>query len=167
MSSARQAGFEAFVRRDAAALLRTALALTGQAQDAEDLLQAALERMSRRWGRGAERDPVAYCRTVLARLAVDRWRARQRRPALLLTAAVPERATHGQHDAGLEPELLAALRALPARQRAVVALRYLEDLSEQETAAVLGIATGTVKSQAAKGLARLRLSLPMDVDEGA
>ena len=167
MTGARQAGFEVFVRLEAPRLLRIAVGLTGQAQDAEDLLQVALERVSRRWGRGAEQEPVAYCRTVLARLAVDRWRARQRRPALLLTAAVPDRAAPGDGEVGVEPALLEALRALPPRQRAVVALRYLEDLSEQETAAALGAALGTVKSQAAKGLARLRMSLPVDVDEGA
>jgi RNA polymerase sigma-70 factor (sigma-E family) len=163
----QRTGFEAFVRLEAGRLLRTAIALTGHPHDAEDLLQVALERVARRWGRGAELDPSAYCRTVLARLAVDRWRAVQRRPGLVLTALVPERAALPAADVDLSGDLLAALRDLPARQRAVVALRYLEDLSEQETAAALGIAVGTVKSQASKGLARLRAAAATGVHEGA
>lgn len=133
-----------------------AVGLTGHAQDGEDLLQTALSRVARRWGKGAEVQPVAYARSVMARLAVDRWRAAQRRPRLLLTGAVPERTAQQPDRALLDEDLLATLRALPPRQRAVVVLRYLQDLSEQQTADALGVSVGTVKSASAKALARLR-----------
>ena len=164
----QQALFEQFVRREAPALLRTALGLTGHRQDAEDLLQAALERVSRRWGRGAEESPGAYCRTVLAHLAVDRYRAARRRPALLLTGTPPDEPASDAPAEPLSDELLRALRALPPRQRAVVALRCLEDMSEQQTADVLGVSVGTVKSQTSKGLARLRAAVgDVRLSEGA
>lgn len=92
----------------------------------------------------------------MARLAVDRWRAARRRPRLLLTGAVPERTAAQPDRVLLEEDLLAALRALPPRQRAVVVLRYLQDLSEQQTADALSISVGTVKSTSSKALARLR-----------
>jgi RNA polymerase sigma-70 factor (sigma-E family) len=159
--------FEQFVRACARQLLVIAVGLTGHAQDGEDLLQVALVRVARRWGKGAEAQPVSYTRAVMARLAVDRWRAAQRRPRLMLTGAVPDRtaAPHGDRpDAGV----LAALRALPPRQRAVVVLRYLEDLSEQQTADALAISVGTVKSTSFKALARLRAAGVTDpVDQEA
>jgi RNA polymerase sigma-70 factor (sigma-E family) len=157
--------FEQFVRAHARQLLVVAVGLTGHAQDGEDLLQSALVRVARRWGKGAEEQPVAYTRAVMARLSVDRWRAAQRRPRLVLTAAVPDRTASQPHGAGLDADLLAALRALPPRQRAVVVLRYLEDLSEQQTADALAVSVGTVKSASSKALARLRaagVSEPVD-----
>jgi RNA polymerase sigma-70 factor (sigma-E family) len=163
-----EASFEPFVRAHARQLLVIAVGLTGHAQDGEDLLQAALVRVARRWGKGAEAQPVSYTRAVMARLAVDRWRAAQRRPRLVLTGAVPDRTAVQPHGDHLDPGVLAALRALPPRQRAVVVLRYLEDLSEQQTADVLAISVGTVKSASFKALARLRAAGVTDpVDEKA
>jgi RNA polymerase sigma-70 factor (sigma-E family) len=160
--------FEQFVRAHARQLLLVAVGLTGHAQDGEDLLQSALVRVARRWGRGAEEQPVAYTRAVMARLAVDRWRAAQRRPRLVLTGAVPDRPEEQPHDDRLDADLLAALRALPPRQRAVVVLRYLEDLSEHQTADVLAVSIGTVKSASSKALARLRgAGVATAVDEEA
>jgi RNA polymerase sigma-70 factor (sigma-E family) len=163
-----EASFELFVRAHARQLLVVAVGLTGHAQDGEDLLQAALVRVARRWGKGAEAHPVAYTRAVMARLAVDRWRSAQRRPWLMLTGAVPDRTAAQPHGDRPDAGVLAALRALPPRQRAVVVLRYLEDLSEQQTAEALAISVGTVKSASFKALARLRAAgVTNPVDEEA
>lgn len=152
--------FEQFVHRHARELLLLAVGLTGHAEDGEDLLQTALVRVASKWGRGAEQNPVAYTRTVLTRLSVDRWRAARRRPQLLLVPDPPEVLAGVDPGGAASDALLDALRGLPTRQRAVLALRYIEDLSEQQTAQVLGISVGTVKSTASRALARLRTSEP-------
>lgn len=156
MNAQQQAAFEGFVSASFPSLFSTALGLTGHREDAEDLLQAALERVARRWSRGAEENPAAYCQTVLVRLAVDRHRARQRRPRLVLSERLPDVAAVASGTEGLSEDVLSALRSLPRGQRLAVALRCLEDMSEQQTAALLGVSVGTVKSQTSKGLARLR-----------
>jgi RNA polymerase sigma-70 factor (sigma-E family) len=138
-------------------LLHAAIALTGNRTDAEDLLQAAVERLLRK--RTQIDDLEAYLRRVLFNLAADGWRrrdARNRTPRLLPS----------QSRAGVEPDpvsradlrdaLMRALRALPAQQRAVVVLRYWEQLTQAETAELLGCSEGAVKSAASRGLARLR-----------
>jgi RNA polymerase sigma-70 factor (sigma-E family) len=151
--------FEDFVRARSASLLRTAYLLAGQNRaEAEDLLQLALERAYRHWDRvcGAD-EPERYVRAILATTSADRWRRVARRAEQPLLAAgggpaVPDR-TAEIDDLDY---LMRALAGLPPRQRAVLVLRYLDDLSEVETARMLGCAVGTVKSQAARGLARLR-----------
>jgi RNA polymerase sigma-70 factor (sigma-E family) len=142
-------------------LMRVAVALTGRREDAEDLLQAALERLLRNW-RGVQGDTEGYLRRTLYNLAADGWRRRGtwRRKVPLLRA---ERATGGA-DTGaggtaqvdLRDTLVRLLRQLPPRQRAVIVLRYWEQLSETEVAAMLGCSEGTVKSAASRGLRRLR-----------
>ncbi|MFE0731554.1 SigE family RNA polymerase sigma factor [Streptomyces antibioticus] len=149
--------FQEFVRARWSRLVRTAYLLTGDVHHAEDLTQTALAKAYRSWRRIARSDnPEAYVRRMLVTCNSDRFR--KRRVAEALTAAPPERV--GQNDpAGRLSErgsLMAGLALLPARQRAVVVLRYWEDLSEAEVAEVLGCSTGTVKSQASKGLAKLR-----------
>ena len=141
-------------------LMATALALTGDRADAEDLLQTALERLLRHRRRitGTE----AYLRRTLYNLAADGWRRRgawQRKIPIL-------RAEHLRGGAGAAPdgtatvdqrdELVQLLRQLPPRQRAVILLRYWEQYSEAETAEVLGCSQAAVKSAASKGLQRLR-----------
>lgn len=158
-------GFAEFVLARQAALLRTAYLLTGQAQDAEDLVQTTLVKVVPQWRRIRD-DPEPYVRRVLVNENVSRWRRRRWREHA--TDVLPEALT----DEPDRAELLAvrdALRALAPRQRAVLVLRYYEGLSEAEIAAVLGIAPGTVKSQARDGLARLRQALPADeaAEEGA
>lgn len=144
------ADFEGFVfaRRDA--LLRTAYLLTGDHHDAEDLVQSALIKVVPKWARIKDR-PEPYVRKVLARESVNRWRGRRWRE--VTTDLVPE-TTH--HDSVDRIALLEDLRGLSPRQRAVLVLRYFDDLTEADTAAALGISVGTVKSQAHDALAHLR-----------
>jgi RNA polymerase sigma-70 factor (sigma-E family) len=144
--------FDEFVVGRSAALLRTAVLLTGDRYDAEDLVQTALLRTARHWPRALE-NPDAYVRRVLVNLAYDRSRQRRRHPEV--PGDVPDRAV----DAGQgedRDELLRMLAELPARQRATVVLRFWEDLSVAETATLLGCSEGTVKSTTSKALANLR-----------
>ncbi|MBN1094100.1 SigE family RNA polymerase sigma factor [Blastococcus sp. TML/M2B] len=152
-----EAEFADFVEQWSPALLRVAFLLTGDRWLAEDLLQTSLLKTSRRWSRLA--DPQAaypYVRRVLVTTHAG-WR-RRRRVGEVLTDRLPERAAS---EAGpVEPgRAVAALATLPPRMRAVVVLRYHEDLSEAATAAALGCSVGSVKSQASRGLARLRALL--------
>jgi RNA polymerase sigma-70 factor (sigma-E family) len=143
--------FRRFVELRYRQLLRTAYLLTGSEHLAEDLLQSALLATMSRW-RKMER-PEAYVRRVMVNQLVSRWRRRQ--IIEVLTAVLPERAAPTDQPE-LRDELWQALRKLPARMRAVLVLRYWEDLSESETADALGCSVGSVKSQASRGLARLR-----------
>lgn len=152
------AGFEQFVAARRTALLRSAYLLTGNHDDAEDLVQVALVKAVPHWHRIAGR-PEPYVRRILARESISRWRRRRWRE--VATDQLPERVQPvGDHD---DPDLRAALARLAPRQRAVIVLRYYEDLTERQTADALGVSVGTVKSQARDGLARLRTLLP-DLD---
>jgi len=157
-----QAAFSAFVRARSPALLRTAYLLTGDAMLAEDLLQTALVKTLLAWQRIRDRDQVdAYVRRVMVNTQVTWWRRRWRlelpaasladRPVADASAEVDER-----------DRLRRALAKLPVRQRTVVVLRYFDDLSEADTAALLGCSVGTVKSQSARALAKLRAALVLD-----
>jgi RNA polymerase sigma-70 factor (sigma-E family) len=149
-------GFTEFVVARQAALLRTAYLLTGHAQDAEDLVQIALVKIVPQWRRIAG-NPEPYVRRVLVNENISRWRRRRWREHS--TDRVPELLAHDPDVAELVA-VRGALASLAPRQRAVLVLRYYEGLSEREIADQLGIATGTVKSQARDGLARLRAALP-------
>jgi RNA polymerase sigma-70 factor (sigma-E family) len=148
-------GLDTFLADRGTALLRTAVLLAGSKEAGEDLLQIALERALRRWPR-LDGNPEGYLRRTLYHLAVDSWRWRSRHPEVGLPSDV---ALDG-HDlaAGVElrEALVQALAALPARQRAVLVLRYFEQLTEVEIADTLGCSAGAVKSAAARGLQRLR-----------
>jgi RNA polymerase sigma-70 factor (sigma-E family) len=139
------------------ALLRFGVVLTGSGPDAEDLVQAALARTAARWRSVRSRDhPEAYVRQAMVRLHVNR-----RRGLLWRERPVSDVPDWGVEAAGIEAvpvrlAVWAALGTLPARQRAVLVLRYYEDLSEVEISRVLGCSPGTVKSQAAKALRALR-----------
>jgi RNA polymerase sigma-70 factor (sigma-E family) len=162
VSDPDQRGFEEFVAARRAALLRTAYLLTGSHADAEDLVQAALVSCVPHWSRIAER-PEPYVRQVLARESVTRWRRRRWRETA--TDPLPEPDASAP-DVDQREALRSALGTLAPRQRAVVVLRYYEDLTEKETAAVLGIAVGTVKSQARDGLGTVRRLVPgLDTEE--
>jgi RNA polymerase sigma-70 factor (sigma-E family) len=154
--------FREFVELRYVELLRTAYLLTGARPAAEDLVQTALLRAMRRWSRID--DPVAYLRRVMVNQRTSGWR-RAARLTEQLTAHLPERADGADLAEGVatRDELVRALAELPPKMRAVLVLRYWEDLSEAETAELLGCSVGTVKSQASRGLARLRIGLEVDL----
>jgi RNA polymerase sigma-70 factor (sigma-E family) len=140
-------------------LLAAATALAGSRQDGEDLLQAALERVLRK-PRQVQGDVEGYLRRVLYNLAADGWRRRGTWKQKLLPVLRAESVTTAAPDPATEvdrrDELVRLLGQLPPRQRAVIVLRYWEQCSETETAALLGCSEGTVKSAASRGLAHLR-----------
>jgi RNA polymerase sigma-70 factor (sigma-E family) len=146
-----------------AALHRTAYLLAGDWAHAEDLVQTALAKACLAWPRIAAGAHEAYTRKVLANTATSWWRRRWHgeRP----TDRVPDRT--GEVDPGQrrveQDEMWQRIRALPPRQRAVLVLRYYEDLTTTETAQLLGVSVGTVKSQSAKALATLRTQLEFEV----
>jgi len=153
-------GFEEFVAARGQRLLRVAWLLTGDAHLAEDLLQTVLARVWPKWHRLADENPEAYVRKALVHTHASWWRRRWR--GEVPHAELPDHAGQSDPfaDVDLEQALASAIRALPVRQRAVVVLRYFEDLSVAETAEVLGCTEGTVKSQASKALHALRGRLP-------
>jgi RNA polymerase sigma-70 factor (sigma-E family) len=156
----KRSSFEEFAGAHSAGLIKLGLMVSGDRGRAEDAAQEALVRLYQRWSRVD--DPLAYARRIVVNATRDDWRR-------------AERAVRAHDDAGrlarfdevddaeasfLERDaLLAALTALPHRQRAVIVLRYLSELTEAETATVLEISVGTVKSQAFDALARLRKTL--------
>jgi RNA polymerase sigma-70 factor (sigma-E family) len=155
-----EADFEQFVTARSPALLRTAYLLTGNHQDAEDLVQAALVKAVPAWGRVREHEP--YVRRILVHESVSRWRRRRWRETS--TESLPELGV-GAVDVDTRLALRQALGRLAPRQRAVIVLRYFEDLTEAQTADVLQISVGTVKSQSRDALARLRALVPdLDAD---
>ncbi|MFD6563129.1 SigE family RNA polymerase sigma factor [Micromonospora profundi] len=148
--------FRDFVAARSAALLRTAYLLTGDWATAEDLLQTALTKTYLAWKRlGGIEAVEPYARRVMVNTSTSWWRRRWHgeRP----TEVLPERAGVDEIEQQLDRDLLwRHLKALPNRQRAVLVLRYYEDMSEAQTAAMLDISPGTVKSQASRALATLR-----------
>ncbi len=149
--------FRDYVAARYSVLLRTAYLLVGDRADAEDLVQTALAKTYLAWDRIREREAVdAYVRRVMVNTRTSWWR--RRRVDETPTEHLPE--TTGGRDAtadiDLHDALWAALARLPRRQRAAVVLRYYEDMSEAETAAVLGISVGTVKSTVSRALAKMR-----------
>ena len=149
--------FRAFVVARQSALLGSAYLLTGSWHAAEDLLQTSLTKAYLSWPRIKDKSAVeAFVRTTMSRTAVSGWRRRWHgeQPHDLL----PEVAVN---DVGIDDrdEVWEALSTLPVRQRAVLVLRFYEDLSEAEIARVLGISTGSVNTHASRGLKALRLQL--------
>ncbi len=160
--------FDRFVASSVSGLLKTAYLVTWDLPTAEDLVQECFFQVARRWPRVRQMEfPAAYARRVLLNLAFSGAKSRSRQRAELEPVVVA-RGDGGRsgydvadHALGLRataPELLDALRELPPRQRAVLALRYFDDLSEAETAEALGCSVGTVKSTTSRALERLRRS---------
>ena len=155
----------AFIDARSCSLLRFAYLLTGDHGLAEDLLQNSLIKVYLSWDRIRDRAALeAYTRTVMTRTQLSWWRRPARREVLGVEPT--ERALRNHHhfqqrDEGEQrDELWQLLATLGPRQRAVLVLRFYEDLSEAEIARVLGCTTGTVKSQLSRGLARLRERMP-------
>ncbi|GAA3752056.1 SigE family RNA polymerase sigma factor [Plantactinospora mayteni] len=155
-------GFREFVEARLVRLSRVAYLLTGRHHDAEDLLQAALVKVAARWRRvAATGDPEAYVRRVMYNERILSWR-RWRRQVVQPAEGVPEIGPAGDGADGVVSRIVLerALARLTWRQRAVLVLRFFEDLSVAETAAVLGCSVGTVKSQTSHALGRLRTLAP-------
>ncbi|HVF06102.1 MAG TPA: SigE family RNA polymerase sigma factor [Frankiaceae bacterium] len=153
---ADHAAFEEYVRGDATALLRLAVLLAGDRDAGSDLAQEALARVARAWRRRVPDDPHAFARTVLVNLARDRRRMLRRRPKQVPFDDGYAGTTDPFGNADLRASLLREVARLPARQRAVLVLRFYEDLSERETAAVLGCSVSSVKTHTQRALGRLR-----------
>ena len=159
MDEGAEQEFAEFVAARSRQLIRLAYVLTGDQHTAEDLLQNALVKAAAHWGR-IHTAPEAYVRRIMYREQVSWLRRRVRRRETAM-AQVPE-PTAGDDAVSVEARLALrdALLALPPRRRAVLVLRYLEDLSESQVAEILGCSVGTVRSQNHKAVAQLRLALP-------
>jgi RNA polymerase sigma-70 factor (sigma-E family) len=161
--------FEDFVAAASSRLFTLALLVCGHHRaEAEDLLQSVLERAYRRWSRICrDGDPERCVRRMLVNASVDRWRRLRRKPELPVSEPEAGQAVADQSSVVADrDQLLRALATLPARQRAVIVLRYLEDLSEAQTSVVLGCSEGTVKSQASRALAKLRAAVGAEQRSG-
>lgn len=151
--------FDDFVAARSTALWRSAFLLTGDAQKAEDLLQVALLKTWRRWDSIDRHETAdAYVRRALVTTYTDWWRRRWNGETPTEVLPDSPRAADESGRTDVRRDVLAALAALPRGQRAVLVLRCFDDLTEQQTAAALGISVGTVKSQASRALATLRSS---------
>jgi RNA polymerase sigma-70 factor (sigma-E family) len=156
----REAELREFVSARGAALSRAAYLLTGDHQAAEDLVQDTYVVLVRRWQKSGALDPEAYVRRILYSRFVDGYRRRRRLPELPW-ASPPDRA--GGDETGVATDRLTlrdALAGLTPRQRAVLVLRFYEDLTESQAADALGISANTVKSQTRVALQRLRELAP-------
>jgi len=155
--------FRRFVVDTRHRLVGTAYVLTGDHARAEDLVQTALVRTYRAWGRIRRQDvPEVYARRVVVNLHASWWRRaahRSERPVELVPEGRVEDGTAGVVERDL---IWRAVLTLPPRMRAIVVLRYLEELKETETAEILGCSVGTVKSQSSRALAKLREQLGRD-----
>jgi RNA polymerase sigma-70 factor (sigma-E family) len=142
-------------------LLRTAYLLTGDLHRAEDLVQDAFIKVALRWSRLVDGNPDAYARTVIVRSNVSWWRRTRRERVVPDVPDAPSEGDGGDAgDVDRRLVLRRALARLTRKQRAVIVLRFYEDLSEPQVAATLGVSVGTVKSQTAAALARLRTAAP-------
>lgn len=153
-----EAAFADFVTREWSRLVRVGYLLTGDVGRAEDLVQQALVKVHRHWPR-VYRDgsPYAYTRAAVANESTSWWRRKRVDEHL---GEIPAHADRDPRDAysGVDNRdaVIGALHTLPPRMRAVIVLRFYDDLTEAETAEALGISAGSVKSQTSRGLARLR-----------
>ncbi|WP_237565574.1 SigE family RNA polymerase sigma factor [Ornithinimicrobium cavernae] len=162
MSQCMEGEFVAWATVRQGAWLRSALLLTGDQASAEDLVQDALLKVAERWSRLRDEAPDAYARRIIYNGAMSRFRRHSREPA---HAVVPEVIATATTDDWLSgADIRAALQRLTTKQRAVLVLRYYEDLSERQIAEALGVTAGTVKSQAHAGLRRLREELALEQD---
>ena len=153
----RDAEFAAYMSARQPSLLRTAYLLTGDQHTAEDLVQTALAKLYLAWDRVQDRGLVdGYVRRILVNENNSLWRRAWKKREFSTDTLPDHQAVSDRHDDGQSAALWEFVQTLPRKQRAVVVLRYYEDLSEAEVAEILGISVGTVKSQASRALAGLR-----------
>ncbi|MBO0845463.1 MAG: SigE family RNA polymerase sigma factor [Nocardioides sp.] len=168
---ARDADFAAYLAARQPSLLRTAYLLTGNRHDAEDLVQTAFAKLYLSWDRVRSHGSMdAYVRRILVNEHNSLWRRawkKREHSAEEETLRRFDRPHHDEPDDGTGSALWEVVQTLPRKARAVVVLRYYEEMSEAETAAVLGISVGTVKSQASRALATLRERAPHTLDPRA
>ena len=156
--------FDRFVVDHGDSLLRTAYLVAWDLGEAEDLVQECLLRVARRWSRVRLMEfPIAYARRIMVNLVLDTSNRRTRRRGELAGSSSVECVDYGDPTAlqsfrlaEARTDLLSGLGDLPPRQRAVLVLRYFEDLTETQTAEVLGCSIGTVKSTASRAIDRMR-----------
>lgn len=155
----RETEFAAYMSARQASLLRTAYLISGDRHTAEDLVQTALAKLYLTWDKVTQRDSIdGYVRRIIVNEHNSLWRRPWKRREHS-TDQLPESTTPGSSTSGTsgtDADLWAFVQSLPRKQRAVLVLRYYEELSEAETAEALGISVGTVKSQASRALAALR-----------
>jgi RNA polymerase sigma-70 factor (sigma-E family) len=168
---ARDADFAAYLAARQPSLLRTAYLLTGNRHDAEDLVQTAFAKLYLSWDKVRDQGSMdGYVRRILVNEHNSVWRRAWKRrehtadDSVLHALDKPHQDTH---DDGVGAALWEVVQTLPRKARAVVVLRYYEEMSEAETAAVLGISTGTVKSQTSRALAALRARAPQTLNPRA
>lgn len=165
--ASRDADFAAYMQARQASLLRTAYLLTGDRHTAEDLTQTAFAKLYLAWDKVRDQGSLdGYVRRIVVNEHHSLWRRAWKRRELS-SDQLPEHPQHDEYDeydAGVGRELWDLVQTLPRKARAVVVLRYYEELSEAETAEVLGISVGTVKSQASRALAALRARAPQTLD---
>ncbi|MDT0202050.1 SigE family RNA polymerase sigma factor [Nocardioides sp. AE5] len=156
-TASKDAEFSAWMAARQPALLRTAYLLTGEHHGAEDLLQVTLAKVYLTWQKVREREAIdGYARRIMVNENNSLWRRAWKRREHS-SSEVPEWVpVHDTYDEGRSGQLWELVKTLPPKQRAAVVLRYYEELSEAETADVLGCSVGTVKSQTSRALATLR-----------
>jgi RNA polymerase sigma-70 factor (sigma-E family) len=160
----RDAEFTAYLEARQPQLLRTAYLLTGDRHQAEDVLQTSLAKLYLAWDKVRDRDSVdAYVRRIMVNENNSLWRRGWKRREHA-TDVVPDRLVSDSYDEGLGAALWEVVQTLPRKARAVVVLRYYEQLTEAETADLLGISVGTVKSQCSRAIATLRDRVPSELD---
>ncbi|RNM17769.1 SigE family RNA polymerase sigma factor [Nocardioides pocheonensis] len=157
---AARSDFESWMAAKQGRLLRTAYLLTGDVHAAEDLVQTALAKLYLAWDRVSDAPSIdAYARKILVNEHTSTWRRLWRHREVVSDTSAHDVPVRGEEYDGVSDALWSAVRSLPDRQRAVVVLRYYEQLSEKEAAEALGISVGTVKSQASRALTALRTRL--------
>ena len=152
----RDVEFAEYMHARQAALMRTAYLLTGDRHSAEDLVQTSLAKLYLAWDKVQDRGSIdGYVRRIMVNENNSTWRRAWKRREFA-SETLPERQVVDEYDEGARGALWDLVQTLPRKARAVVVLRYYEELSEAETAEILGISVGTVKSQASRALATLR-----------